>query len=99
MHRRKSRRSELLNKSSTPQGSTKRTTAAMKANEQIVVDRCTECSAVLEAYDEDTISQCIVCLATFIHREPALAAPLLQDMLHTVAKIAAHNFYPWQTEM
>ena len=40
---------------------------------------------MIESYDEDTISLSIVCLATFIHREPSLAAPLLLDMIQSVA--------------
>ena len=48
---------------------------------QVLVDRCVKCHAVLEQYDEETISLSIICLATLIHREPSLAAPLLLDML------------------
>ena len=50
------------------------------------VERCSECHAVLEQYDEETVGIAIVCLETFIHREPALAAPLLLDMLQVVAR-------------
>jgi hypothetical protein len=70
----------------------------MRANEQILVDRCPDCNAVLESYDEETISLAVVCLATFIHREPGLAAPSLLDMLITVARIANSTPYPWQTD-
>ncbi|XP_064622108.1 protein unc-79 homolog isoform X4 [Lineus longissimus] len=64
--------------------------------ENVIVERCPECHAVLEQYDEDIISLCIICLATFIHREPGLAAPYLLDMLQSVATIAASNPYSWQ---
>lgn len=56
------------------------------AADNIVVDRCLKCHSVLESYDDETVSLSIICLATFIHREPALAAPLLLDMLHSVSK-------------
>lgn len=54
--------------------------------EVVQVDRCAECNAVLEQYDEDTVSLCIISLATFIHREPALAASLLLDSLYVTAR-------------
>ncbi len=85
---RKSRRTELLSKSQATSSmvSQKRSLSALRASEQIVVDRCPDCNAVLEQYDEETISLCVVCMATFIHREPALAAPLLLDMLQAAAR-------------
>ena len=89
-HSRRSRRSELLSKSAQSlhqkQQQQQKSLAALRATEQILVDRCPECNAVLESYDEETISLAIVCLATFIHREPGLAAPCLLDMLITVAR-------------
>ena len=83
--RRRARRSEL----SPPLKDKKRSVASLRAaggGEQLLVDKCGECGAVLESYDEETISLSIVCLATFIHREPTLAAPLLLDMLQCVAR-------------
>ncbi|ELU08396.1 hypothetical protein CAPTEDRAFT_227700 [Capitella teleta] len=82
---RRSRRSDLISKSAQSQQKQK-SLSAMRANEQIMVDRCPDCNAVLESYDEETISLAVVCLATFIHREPGLAAPCLLDMLITVAR-------------
>lgn len=49
-------------------------------------DRCTECGTILEEYSDEEIGLCIIILGTFIHREPALAAPLLPDILSIVAK-------------
>ena len=63
-----------------------RALGAMRSTENLLVDRCPSCHALLESYDEETISVAIICLATFIHREPALAAPLLLDMLQQVSK-------------
>ena len=90
---RRPRRSEFLNKrqnhSSASTGTQKRLLSTMNAREQLLVDRCPDCNAVVERYDEDTISLSIICMSTFIYREPALAAPLLPDMLKCVARYAA----------
>jgi len=79
----------MLNKSSQSAGAKRQqppSGRSASANDSLVIDRCPECHVVLESYDDDTVSLCIVCLATFIHREPALAAPLLLDMLHAVSR-------------
>jgi len=86
---RRARRADMLNKSSQSaavkrQQPTNQRSAG--ASDSLVVDRCPTCHVVLESYDDETVSLCIVCLATFIHREPALAAPLLLDMLHAVSR-------------
>jgi len=60
------------------------------AADSLVIERCAACHVVLESYDDETVSLSIVCLATFIHREPALAAPLLLDMLHAVSRYLLH---------
>ena len=87
MFYRKSRRSEILNKMNSHQNSQKKSIANVKySNEQILVERCTTCHAALEQYDEETLALCIVCLETFIHREPALAAPLMLEMLCAVTR-------------
>lgn len=62
------------------------------------MDRCPDCGAVIEHYAHDEIGLCIVALATYVHREPALAAPMLPDILRTVAVIAQQYFYSWQSE-
>ena len=54
--------------------------------DNVMVERCAECSAILEQYDDDTIGLCITVLATFIHREAALATPMLLDMLQCVSR-------------
>jgi len=69
------------------------------STDYFLVDHCPHCNAVIESYDEDTISLSIVCLATFIHREPALAAPLLLDIIKSVTTIASSSPYPWQSEL
>lgn len=52
----------------------------------LIFYRCSECGAVREEYSDEELGLCIVVLGTFIHREPALAAPLLPEMLSTIAK-------------
>ena len=56
------------------------------SSETVLVERCSECGAALEQYDDDTIGLCITALAAFTHREPGLATPMLPDMLHCVAR-------------
>ncbi|KAH9514229.1 Protein unc-79 [Bulinus truncatus] len=90
---RRSRKAELLAK----QHISKKTTAN-RHNENVMVERCSECNAILEQYDDDTIGLCIINLATFIHREPGLATPKMLDMLQCVASIASGSQYSWQAE-
>ncbi|XP_052267084.1 protein unc-79 homolog [Dreissena polymorpha] len=67
-------------------------------SEIAMFERCLDCNAVLEEYDDDTIGLCVVVLATYIHREPSLATPMLLESLIAVARIAASSPYTWQTE-
>ena len=53
-----------------------------------MVERCPECNAVLEQYDDETIGLCIIVLATYIHREPSLATPVLLESLIAVSRYA-----------
>ena len=66
---------------------------------QVLEERCPQCHAILEQYDEETVSVAIVCMSTLIHREPSIAAPLLLPMLTAASRIAAVSLYPWQNEM
>jgi hypothetical protein len=78
--RRRNRKSELLAKKPIKKPS------ACRYGDNVMVDRCAECNAILEQYDDDVIGYCIVVLATFIHREPSLATPLLLEMLQCVSR-------------
>ncbi|GFT07465.1 protein unc-79 homolog [Nephila pilipes] len=69
-----------------------------RVGDDMVIERCTECGAVIEEYSDEEIGLCIVILSTFVHREPAMAAPLLPKMLRIVARIASSPNYPWQGE-
>lgn len=54
-----------------------------------LVDRCRDCGAVLEEYDEDTLGLAVVVLSMFIHLSPDLAAPLLLDIMQSVGRYGA----------
>jgi hypothetical protein len=60
--------------------------SSFRIGDECVNERCSECGTVKEEYSDEEIGLCIVTLGTFIHREPALAAPLLPDILSIVAK-------------
>ncbi|KAJ1358034.1 hypothetical protein KIN20_016338 [Parelaphostrongylus tenuis] len=67
------------------------------ANVELRCDYCNEC---LTSFDEETISLCLIAVETFLHREPAMAAPILFSLLHTVTRLIDHPIYPWHdTEM
>ena len=72
--------------------------SALRIGEDSVVDRCTNCGAVREEYAEDEVGHCIIILNTFIAREPALAAPLLPEILLTVSRVARQPQYSWELD-
>ncbi|KAJ8981492.1 hypothetical protein NQ317_007018 [Molorchus minor] len=72
--------------------------SSFRTGDDCVNERCSECGTVKEEYSDEEIGLCIVTLGTFIHREPALAAPMLPDILSIVAKVATNAMYPWQSE-
>nr|CDS16594.1 protein unc 79 [Echinococcus granulosus] len=72
------------------------TMASVLATAMLSTERCPWCQMVLETHDETTIGLGLICLATFVHREPGLAAPFLIDMLMVAARIATTTLYTWQ---
>lgn len=64
--------------------------SSFRISDECVNDRCAECGMVIEQYSDEEIGLCIITLGTFIHREPALAAPMLPDILSIVAKYVEH---------
>ncbi|KAB0402419.1 hypothetical protein E2I00_001401 [Balaenoptera physalus] len=52
----------------------------------VMTDKCHDCGAILEEYDEETLGLAIVVLSTFIHLSPDLAAPLLLDIMQSVGR-------------
>lgn len=50
------------------------------------MDRCRDCGAILEEYDEETLALAVVVLSMFTHLSPDLAAPLLLDIMQSVGR-------------
>ncbi|UJR25060.1 hypothetical protein I4U23_006420 [Adineta vaga] len=65
-------------------------------NQFIAVPKCDKCGQAIEYYSEECIGHCIIVCETLVHREPAIAAPLLMDMIETVGRVAASHIYTWQ---
>ncbi|CAL1284324.1 unnamed protein product [Larinioides sclopetarius] len=98
---RRMRKVEMSNISSASLTSKRSSTSQSsypRMGDDMVIERCTECGAVIEEYSDEEIGLCIVILSTFVHREPAMAAPLLPKMLRIVARVASSPKYPWQGE-
>lgn len=58
--------------------------------------KCEKCGHAIEYYNEECIGYCIIVCGTLVHREPAIAAPLLMDMIETIGRVAASHIYTWQ---
>ncbi|XP_055852716.1 protein unc-79 homolog isoform X5 [Episyrphus balteatus] len=67
-----------------------------RVGDYCVCERCGECGAMLEEYNDEEVGILIIILGTFIHREPAMAAPFLPEILTIVSKFAMHSTFPWQ---
>lgn len=52
-----------------------------RVGDYTICDRCSDCGALIEEYTDEDIGILIVILGTFIHREPAMAAPFLPEIL------------------
>ncbi|XP_016115504.1 protein unc-79 homolog [Sinocyclocheilus grahami] len=61
-------------------------------------DRCRDCGAVLEEYDEETLALAVVVLSMFIHLSPDLAAPLLLEIMQSVGRLASSSNFTGQAE-
>eukprot|EP00094_Tigriopus_californicus_P000131 TCALIF_00127-PA protein Name:"Similar to UNC79 Protein unc-79 homolog (Homo sapiens)" AED:0.02 eAED:0.04 QI:0/0/0/0.66/0.5/0.33/3/0/2591 len=72
--------------------------SALRTGEESIVDRCSHCGAIKEEYTEEDIGLCIINLSTFISRDPALAAPLLPEILLVVSRIARTTQYSWELD-
>ncbi|MEE6494420.1 hypothetical protein FKM82_017128 [Ascaphus truei] len=59
----------------------------------VMTDKCHDCGAILEEYDEETLGLAIVVLLTFIHLSPDLAAPLLLDVMQSVGRLASSTSF------
>ncbi|XP_058979221.1 protein unc-79 homolog isoform X6 [Musca domestica] len=72
--------------------------SSRRVGDYTVCDRCSECGALLEEYTDEEIGLLIVILGTFIHREPAMAAPFLPEILTIASKISSTSTFAWQGE-
>ncbi|KAF2367443.1 hypothetical protein FHG87_001798 [Trinorchestia longiramus] len=70
--------------------------SSMRVGEDCMMHRCLECGEGTEEFSNDDLGLCTIVLSTFVHRNPALAAPLLPRMLHTVARVSSLELYSWQ---
>ncbi|XP_053191312.1 protein unc-79 homolog isoform X2 [Scomber japonicus] len=61
-------------------------------------DRCRDCAAVLEEYDEETLGLAVVVLSMFTHLSPDLAAPMLLDIMQSVGRLASSANFSGQAE-
>ncbi|XP_024132792.1 protein unc-79 homolog isoform X1 [Oryzias melastigma] len=64
----------------------------------LMSDRCRDCAAVLEEYDEETLSLAVIVLSMFIHLSPDLAAPMLLDIMQSVGRLASSGNFSGQAE-
>ncbi|XP_074099660.1 UNC-79 domain-containing protein isoform X1 [Cotesia typhae] len=72
--------------------------SSFRIGDECIYDRCSECGTIKEEYSDEELGLCIITLGTFIHREPALAAPMLPEILTIVTKVALNAMYSWQNE-
>ncbi|XP_058465417.1 protein unc-79 homolog isoform X2 [Malaya genurostris] len=71
---------------------------ASRIGDDFICERCAECGAVKEEYADEEMGLMLIIVGTFIHREPALAAPFLPEILRTVSRVALYSTFPWQCE-
>ncbi|XP_034485959.1 protein unc-79 homolog [Drosophila innubila] len=87
-----------------PNGHTTHTSAntqrgsSRRVGDYTIVERCSDCGAVIEEYTDEEIGILIVILGTFIHREPAMAAPFLPEILTITSRICLSGTHAWQGE-
>ncbi|KAG6446161.1 hypothetical protein O3G_MSEX004274 [Manduca sexta] len=60
--------------------------------------RCGECGSAAEWCSDEEVGLCVIALATFVHREPAAAAPSLPQLLRAVGRVSQAGRSPWQAE-
>jgi hypothetical protein len=61
--------------------------SSFRVGDDCIQDRCGDCGAVIESFNNEELGLCIVALETFIHKEPSLAAPLMPEILKAVARL------------
>ncbi|XP_020814135.1 protein unc-79 homolog isoform X3 [Drosophila serrata] len=73
--------------------------SSRRVGDYTIVERCSDCGAHIEEYTDEEIGIFIVILGTFIHREPAMAAPFLPEILTMTSRICLSCTHAWQGEI
>lgn len=60
--------------------------SSLRVGDEVACHRCSKCNAPFEEFSEEELGLCIVIISTFVHREPALAATMLPEILRCNAK-------------
>lgn len=60
--------------------------SSLRVGEDVACHRCSKCNAPFEEFSEEELGLCIVIISTFVHREPALAATMLPEILRCNSK-------------
>lgn len=60
--------------------------SCLRIGDDVACHRCPKCNAPFEEFSEEELGLCIVIISTFVHREPALAASMLPEILRCNAK-------------
>lgn len=58
----------------------------LRVGDDVACHRCSKCNAPFEEFSEEELGLCIVIISTFVHREPALAATMLPEILRCNSK-------------
>ena len=72
--------------------------SCLRVGDEVACHRCSKCNAPFEEFSEEELGLCIVIISTFVHREPALAATMLPEILRCNAKYVSFLLvhYLWQ---
>lgn len=60
--------------------------SSLRVGDEVACHRCSKCNAPFEEFSEEELGLCIVIISTFVHREPALAATMLPEILRCNSK-------------
>lgn len=60
--------------------------SCLRVGDEVACHRCPKCNAPFEEFSEEELGLCIVIISTFVHREPALAASMLPEILRCNSK-------------
>ena len=66
--------------------------SCLRIGDEVACHRCSKCNAPFEEFSEEELGLCIVIISTFVHREPALAATMLPEILRCNAEYFFYFF-------